>query len=113
MRRPRGPSWAGLVAGPGAWAASTEINYALAGPQCLSGVAPTTWLALLLAAVALVGAGLSFRALRSRLEGPEQGGRKPRTQSFFALVSIGTGLLFVMVIMLQAYAGLLFTGCER
>lgn len=113
MRRWHGLSWAGLVAGPGAWAASTEANYALATPQCLSGVSPTTWLALLLAGLALFGALLSYLSLRHTLAAPQDGARKPRTETFYALVSIGLGLLFALVILLQAYAGTVFTGCER
>lgn len=113
MRTARGVSWAGLVAGPSAWAASTQINYALALPQCLSGLSPTTWIALLLALVALAGAGLSVLAYRHTGIVPEDGVRKPRTEVFYALVSIGTGVLFAMVILMQALAGVIFTGCER
>lgn len=113
MKGLRGVSWAGLLAGPGAWGLSTVVNYALALPQCLSDVQPTSWIAVLLAIVALAGAALSLIAYRRTEADPEQGARKPRTEVFFSLVSIGTGVLFAVVILLQAYAGLVFTGCER
>lgn len=109
----RGVSWAGLVAGPGAWGASTQLNYALAMPQCLSGLSPTAWIALLLALVALGGAGLSFLAYRRTEAEPELGVRKPRTEVFYALVSTGLAVLFALVILMQALAGVVFTGCER
>jgi len=108
-----GISWAGLVAGPGAWALSTQANYALAAPQCLLGVFPVPWLALLLALVALAGTWLSLQAYRRVETAPASTLRKPRTEVFLALVSIGAGLLFATVILLQAYAGMVFTGCER
>lgn len=113
VRRPRGLSWAGLVAGPGAWAASTQANYALATPQCMSGVSPTTWIAVLLALIALGAAGLSLLAYRHIEAQPEDGVRKPRTEVFLSLVSVGMAVLFAAVILLQAFAGLVFTGCER
>ena len=108
-----GISWAGLAAGPGAWALSTQANYALAAPQCLLGVFPIPWLALLFAVLALGGTWLSLLAYRQAEAAPASGLRKPRTEVFLALVSIGAGLLFATVILLQAYAGMVFTGCER
>lgn len=113
MKGARGISWAGLAAGPGAWAVSTQANYALAAPQCLSGIYPVPWLAVFLALVALAGAGLSLLSWRSTAEAPQGGERKPRTEAFLALASIGLGVLFAATILLQAYAGTVFTGCER
>ena len=108
-----GISWAGLAAGPSAWAVSTQVNYALAAPQCLLGVFPIPWLALLFAVLALGGTWLSLLAYRQAEAAPASGLRKPRTEVFLALVGIGAGLLFAAVILLQAYAGMVFTGCER
>lgn len=56
---------------------------------------------------------LSLLAYRRAEAAPASGLRKPRTEVFVALVSIVAGLLFATVILLQAYAGMLFTGCER
>jgi len=108
-----GISWAGLAAGPGAWALSTQANYALATPQCLFGVFPVPWIAMLLALAALGGTWLSLLAYRQAEAAPAAGLRKPRTEVFLALIGIGAGLLFAIVILLQAYAGMVFTGCER
>lgn len=113
MNGSRGLSWAGLAAGPGAWAVSTQGNYALAAPQCLMGVYPVPWFALLLAIVALAGSVMSLLAYRRTMLDPADGARKPRTEVFVSLLSLGLSLLFMVVILLQAYAGLVFTGCER
>lgn len=113
MRGPRGVSWAGLLSGPVAWGLSTQGNYALALPQCLSNGHPTPWIALLLALLALAGGGLSFMAYRHTAAEPAISGRKPRTEMFYSLVSIGIAVLFALVILLQGFAGMVFTGCER
>lgn len=113
MTGPRGVSWAGLLSGPVAWGLSTQGNYALAMPQCLSGVHPTPWIALLLALVALAGGTLSFLAYRRTALQPEDGARKPRTEAFYSLLSVGIAGLFALVILLQGFAGMVFTGCER
>ena len=113
MKPHRGLSWAGLLSGPVAWGLSTQGNYALATPQCLSGVQPTVWMAVLLAALALAGGGLSLSAYRRIGDRPSPAGRKPRTEAFYALLSMGMAVLFALVILLQGVAGLVFTGCER
>ena len=108
-----GISWAGLFAGPAAWAISTQTDYALAGAQCSLGIYPVPWISLALAVVALVSAGLSYLAMISVTAHPSGSGRKPRTEHFLAMVGVGMGFLFALGIMLQAYAGFVFTGCER
>jgi hypothetical protein len=92
---------------------STQGNYALALPQCLSGVHPTPWISLLLALLALAGGGLSLLAFQRTAATPASGARKPRTENFYALLSMGVAVLFTLVILLQAFAGMVFTGCER
>jgi hypothetical protein len=113
VKGPRGVSWAGLLSGPAAWGVSTQGNYALAIPQCLSGVHPTPWVAVLLALVALAGGALSFLAYRHTTAQPGNGERKPRTEVFYSLLSVGIAVLFALVILLQGFAGMVFTGCER
>jgi hypothetical protein len=106
-------SWAGLFAGPSAWAISTQTDYALAGAQCTLDTYPIPWISFLLSLVALAGAGLSYSAWVTAAAGPQALSRKPRTENFLALVGIGMGSLFAFGILLQAYAGVVFTGCER
>jgi multisubunit Na+/H+ antiporter MnhB subunit len=92
---------------------STQLNYALATPQCLRNVYPVPWLAMVLALMALAGAGLSLLAYRHSQGEPAETERKPRTEVFLSLLGLGLGVLFATVILLQAYAGMVFTGCER
>jgi hypothetical protein len=109
-----GLDWAGLAAGPAAWAASTQGHYAAAAWTCerFAGLLPVS--ALVLAAVALAGAALSWRAWR--VAGApvavlsEQDGRP---SAFLAATSALTGLLFAAVIVMQGAAGLILAGCER
>ena len=113
MTRARGVSWAGLFAGPGAWAVSTQADYSLVGAQCIFGIYPVPWVSLVLALIALGGAALSFLAFRTVRAEPGATSRKPRTEVFLSLTGIGIGVLFALGILLQAYAGAVFTGCER
>lgn len=109
-----GIDWAGLAAGPSAWAISTQGNYSLMSFVCGWKLDPAPPIALLLVIVALVGAALSWRAWR--VSGAnheillEQHGR-PR--AFLAMVSTLMAILFAAVIVMQGVAGLILTGCER
>ena len=113
MTLSRGSAPAGLYAGPIAWAVSTQANYTLSYAQCYGGFTLVSWVALALALVALAGGLLSFMAFRHVEAVPEAVTRKPRTEKFLAMMSALTALLFAAVILLQAYAGTVFTGCER
>jgi hypothetical protein len=109
-----GVDWAGLAAGPAAWALSTQGNYSLASWVCHWRTNPVPVLGLVLVLIALVGAALSWRAWRSSNAGDEilleQSGR-PR--AFLALMSALLAVLFALVIVMQASAGLILGGCER
>ena len=99
-------AWAGLIAGPAAWAVSTQLNFALASWQCVNRIYPVPWIALLLALVSLAG-GLISLQYRSRADHGETSLR------FAALIALLASLLFMLIILLQGFAGLIFTGCER
>ena len=106
-----GISWAGLAAGPAAWAVSTQLNYSIAHWQCTAKAFPSPWLSALAVLVALAGTFLSWRALNDPGHGippPETA----RTRRFLAGGSLGIGALFALVILLQLAAGLIFGGCE-
>lgn len=113
VRVSRGVSWAGIFAGPIAWGLSTQANYALTNLQCLWGVYPAPWISLVLATAAFFGAWLSFKAFQSHETEPKGASRKPRTEYALAMLGVGMGVLFGMVILLQATAVFVFTGCER
>jgi hypothetical protein len=102
---------AGLIAGPGAWAVSTQAGYAAMGFICSSQGSGWIFLAAaLLASVSLGGAYVSYTTLAPlRIHNDAEG--HPR--ALLAAIGIGTGVLFSLVIALQGIAALAFTGCER
>ena len=108
-----GVSWAGLAAGPGAWAVNTQLGYSLVPWVCANKLPLNPAIALALALVALAGGLLSWRALRSGrpADAETQGGGHPH--DFLAAMSVLTAVLFAAVILTQGAAGLLMHGCER
>jgi hypothetical protein len=106
-----GVSWAGLAAGPTAWALSFQANYSIVHWQCLSDWHPASLVSVLAMVAALAGAFLSWRALADGSHGitpPETA----ETRRFLAGVSCGIGMLFALVMAMQFAAGLIFGGCE-
>jgi hypothetical protein len=109
-----GIPWAGLAAGPAAWAASTQLNYVLASWSCsnLSRLVPL--IAAGLAVVAITGAAVSAASWRPRPVPPNgsvECDGAPRR--FLAGMSVALGVLFAVVILMQGVAGVILTGCER
>jgi len=100
-----GIPWAGLATGATAWATSTQLNYALAGTG--HGNFPVVPLvALVLAAIALAGGLLSWRAWRRSPESVAT----PVTgipHAFLAGVGAMSSLLFAAVIVMQGLAGVI------
>jgi hypothetical protein len=110
----RGVDWAGLAAGPAAWAISTQANYSLATAMCGFRFNVVPLLAGVLVLVALAGAVLSWRAWRTAAAAKEllaQEDGRPRL--FLAVSSTIIALLFATVIATQGAAGLILSGCER
>jgi hypothetical protein len=110
----QGTPWAGIAAGPAAWAADTQLNYALVPWACAHGRNVILVIAGVLAVMSLLGALSSCLAWR-RHDGPgmhipEQDGH-PR----HLLSGIGTaaGLLFAIVIVLQGVAAVMVSPCLR
>ena len=109
-----GIPWAGLPAGPTAWAISTQANYALAPWSCSHGGYVVLLLGLVLAMIALVGAGLSLLAWRHRsveASGSLESDGRPRY--LLASMSALLALLFAILILVQTSAGLVLSGCEQ
>jgi hypothetical protein len=113
MIRTRSMASSGLVLGPLAWGLSTQANYSMAAGECLSWEFPITWTAIGLAGLALVGALLSFVASRQAAGHPAGTRHKPRTEVFLSRIGFASGLLFALVIALQASASTIFSGCIR
>jgi hypothetical protein len=107
-----GTSWAGLLAGPLAWAASTQLNYALVEWQCQHKIHVIPVAALVLAILALLGGALSWRAW-------QRGGasfkpeREAETERFVAILGILTAALFALIIFMQGTASLILDECTR
>jgi hypothetical protein len=110
----KGVDWAGLAAGPAAWAISTQVNYGIADAMCGFRFKLVPVLAIGLVVVALAGAALSWRAWRIAGSDTELLGQKDgRPRAFVALASTIIAVLFAAVIATQGAAGLFFSGCER
>jgi hypothetical protein len=104
--------WAGLASGPGAWALSTQIQYAATPMSCAHGTTLHIVLSIILAMCSLLGGGLSYAAYRSiRTETAPSLQRAPRL--FVATVSMLAAGLFALGILLQGAAGLFLSGCQR
>jgi hypothetical protein len=110
------PAWldkgvpaAGVFAGPIAWLANTQLNYALVPWVCAHQIHVIPAVAFCLAALSLAGAFLSWRAWAPAVRTPGDGGPRPWLAGIGLLVS----LLFTLVILVQGSAGLVFHGCER
>jgi uncharacterized membrane protein len=107
-----GLPWAGLAAGAGAWALSTQMNYIFATVHCesLAWLREATAIACLV--IAAVGIALTWPAWRRRhgdlLEEDVIG---PHPRKLVAGVSILAAILFGLAILLQG-AGLLILECK-
>lgn len=97
-------AWAGLVAGPAFWAANMQLGLILPQTEC-GGFRYATFATLLGAGLALLGAGLSYRASSLR------GARGPH--GFLGSAGALAGLFFTFALLLQAASTLVLTGCER
>ena len=104
-------AWLGLVTGPGAWAISTQLNYALVPWSCVYDLDIVPFVAAALIFVALVGGAFSWRA-RPR-DGTVPPGRSPHTQSFIAYLGALLAVLFALVIAMQGSASFFLHGCTR
>jgi hypothetical protein len=107
-----GTSWAGLAAGPTAWAVDTQLNYALVPWACVHDRSIVPPIAGVLAVVSLLGALSSWMAWRRHdgLRVPEQEGR-PR--QLLSGIGVASGLLFAIVIVLQGVAAIMIPPCLR
>jgi hypothetical protein len=107
-----GMSWAGLLAGPVAWGASTQANYSLVYWQCTHRSPVIPILALCFLAVAAGGGLLSWRAW-------QRGGasfkpeRELSTERFVSALGMMVAALFALIIIMQLAASLILDECIR
>ncbi|WP_262297890.1 hypothetical protein [Microvirga sesbaniae] len=110
----RGLPSAGVFAGPIAWLADTQVNYAAVPWVCAHQVPFIPVFAAAMAVISLAGGYLSWRGYASEAPTPapdSTGAGRPHR--FVALMGIAIAVLFTLVILLQGAAGLVFHGCER
>jgi hypothetical protein len=95
---------AGLSVGGFVWATNTQLGEILPYPQCRTGLALLAIASLVVAAMSIGAALLSWQA------------RKPDAAAvdvFLARLGLMAGLLFAFAVALQGAAALVLTGCER
>jgi hypothetical protein len=106
-------AWAGLALGILAIAISTGAGYSAAGKSCGMEVGLSALIAFGCLALAFVGALIIVPAWRSR--GRPQMHTSPSQAEpigLVAAVSLWSVLLFMVMIALQAAAGLIISGCQ-
>jgi hypothetical protein len=103
--------WAGLAAGPTAWALNTQIAYAVAPLACGTRAAILTPVAVVLVVAAAAGALLSWRAAQVRMTSEWFDLRGGRPHRFLAWIGLAAGVLFALVVANQAAATLILDGC--
>jgi hypothetical protein len=108
-----GLPWAGIFAGPAAWAVNTQLGYALVPWVCASKANVIAPLAAIMALVALGGAWASWLGMPgAELDsGGSHAGGEPR--GMLAAVGVASGLLFALLILAQGAAGLVLDACVR
>jgi hypothetical protein len=92
--------WAGILAGPVAWAIDLEVSYALVTWTCQTRQTGILHL-VTLAALALTGVGamLSWVALgQTRSAGPTDGGQPAQRARFMAVLGLSSSVLFAITI---------------
>jgi hypothetical protein len=105
--------WAGIVAGPAAWAADLTLSYALVKPACESarhGVLQAITGGSLL--VIAGGVFFSWRALQAAgIDGPTDGGSELQRARFMAVLGLATGALFTVQVLAGAVPRWVLDAC--
>ena len=103
---------AGLLAGPIAWFADLQLNYALVPNLCTGAHAVVPLVAAAFCAVSLLAGGISYVALlHARADRSFEDPQAGRPARFLAGMGVGAGVLFAIVIALQGTAAFLVPGC--
>jgi hypothetical protein len=97
---------AGMLLEPGIWAVNMELGQILAYPECRGGFRFSMVATFLSAAIALLGAFLSYRS--SSFHGKQSG-----PSGFLGSVCALLGCVFAFALLLQGASTLVLMGCER
>jgi hypothetical protein len=110
LRRSSFGPWAGLIAGALGWAVHQQALADLLYWDC-SRSSPMlhALVTLLMTVLILVGLGWSWEAR----EGAARDGQRRDGDRVVAEISLGSGLLFLLTILVQALAAFLVPACER
>ena len=114
---PRGISaqWAGVLAGPVAWALDLTISYSLVKWTC-GGGPPALLHLVTLFALATIGAGAfaSWRSLQMVPDGASDDGARPDQRGhFMALLGLAMCALFAMVVIAGAIPRWVLDACQQ
>src|SRR5829696_8250191 len=92
--------WAGVMAGPLAWALHQQVSYMLVPTACAKGTEGMLHLVTMGALlIAVAGAWTSWRSWKRLPEGPtDEGDTKETRRRFMALWGLGLSLAFILVI---------------
>ncbi|WP_458094660.1 hypothetical protein [Roseomonas sp. WA12] len=99
-------AWAGLVIGPAAWAANTQLGQMLPYPGCGAGFRFSLPLSAVAVLLSVLGSGLSWRVSSFRR-------RDASMLGFLGSLGALTGLLVAFALLLQALASVLVSPCAR
>jgi hypothetical protein len=105
---------AGIFVGPAAWIINQQLNYMLVPWICAHQVRLVPIVAVVMAAICLAAAVVSWRGYRAA--GPEPVMGSPQSgqpHRFVGMIGVAIALLFAVAILAQGAAGLVFHGCER
>ena len=105
--------WAGLAAGPVAWAVNHQLTYMVVPWVCAGGVNLIPLLALLFAALAAAGAFISWGSLGAAEEVVAESHAGGHPRRMLAAVSILLASLLTLLLLIQGAAALVIDACAR
>jgi hypothetical protein len=105
---------AGLAIAPALWAVNTQLGQILPYADCRSGVKLDAWASLPFALLALAAGFVSWRYAGWRQsEAARANAAYPATVSFIGWLGALNGALFAFALLLQGFASLAISGCQR
>ena len=106
--------WAGILAGPLAWAVDLTVSYAVVKPVCRSRLdAVLHGIPVGCLAVVLGGAAMSWLAFRqTSADAPSDGGRPRDRARFMAILGLACAALFTLQIVAGAIPGWVIDACQ-
>jgi hypothetical protein len=110
----RSTHWLALAAGPAAWVANTQVNYALAPFVCGAYGILVPVISFALGLISLAGSVMAWRSLdRTCAADAWLGNDGGHSRQFLSVLGLASGFLFAIVIVNQAVASLIIGDCLR